>query len=57
MIHIAVVDDDAEERARVREYLDGMTARSGTEFSVREFRTAAAFSERTYPSTTSCSWT
>ena len=43
MIHIAVEDDDAEERARVREYLDGMTARSGTEFSVREFADGSSF--------------
>lgn len=37
MIHIAVVDDDPTERARIRECLDYVTEKRKAEFSVTEF--------------------
>ena len=43
MIHVAVVDDDAEERRRIKEYLDGISAKRGIEFSVREFTDGSSF--------------
>ncbi len=43
MIHVAVVDDDAEERRRIKEYLDGISAKRGIEFSVREFADGSSF--------------
>ena len=37
MIHIAVVDDDPTERARIKECLDYVTEKRKAEFSVTEF--------------------
>lgn len=43
MVHIALIDDDAEERRSVRDCLDFITSRDGTEFAVKEFTDGESF--------------
>ncbi len=43
MVHIAIVDDDAGERAKIRECLDYITETRGTEFVVTEFSDGNSF--------------
>lgn len=43
MVHIALVDDDAEERKIVKESLDYITEKLGTKFTVTEFTDGSSF--------------
>lgn len=43
MVQIAVVDDDAAERGRIKEYLNGISAKRGIKFSIREFLDGNSF--------------
>ena len=43
MVRIAIVDDDPEERARIRECLDYVTEQEKTEFQIDEFGTGRSF--------------
>lgn len=43
MVHIAIVDDDPTERARIIESLDYITKKNGTEFKTTEFSDGNSF--------------